>query len=143
MSNMLYDRDFYEWTAVQAALLRDGRLNEADRENLAEEIEAIGRSEKTEIRRRLSRIIQHLLKWAYQPDLRSRSWSATLLVQRNDLEAVLADSPSLRGQVGDMLARSYATGRAWALEETGLLNLPSACEWTVEQILDVGFLPDR
>ncbi len=143
MSNALYDLDFQEWTKLQASLLRDGRLAEADLTNLAEEIEAIGRSQKTETRRRLARILQHLLKWAYQPELRSRSWSATLLIQRNDLEALLADSPSLRRQVADMMPGAYGLGRAWALEETGLLQLPETCEWTADQVLDTTFLPGR
>jgi hypothetical protein len=46
MSNSLYDRDFYAWANEQAALLRAGRLTEADIENIVEEIESIGRGEK-------------------------------------------------------------------------------------------------
>ena len=84
MSNALYDRDLYEWTVAQAELLRSGRLNEADCENLAEEILSIGRSQKAELRRRMSRLLQHLLKWRYQPELRSRSWATTITVQRDE-----------------------------------------------------------
>jgi hypothetical protein len=40
-----YDRDFYAWSREQAALLRDGRLSEADLLNIAEEIDSMGRSE--------------------------------------------------------------------------------------------------
>ena len=141
MSNSLYDRDFYAWTTVQAELLRSGRLSEADRENLAEEIEAIGRSEKAELRRRLGRVLQHLLTWRYQPELRSRSWASTLIEQRSQLDALLADSPSLRPTVEEVLPRAYTLARLWALNETGLLHLPEACEWTVEQVLDPAFLP--
>ena len=57
MSTALYDQDFYEWTTVQAALLRSGRQSEADIANLAEEIESIGSSHKSEIRRRLARLL--------------------------------------------------------------------------------------
>ncbi len=78
MSNALYDQDFYEWTTVQAALLRSGRLSEADVANLAEEIDPIGSSQKAEMRRRLARLLQYLLKWRYQPELQSRSWSTTI-----------------------------------------------------------------
>ena len=141
MSNSLYDRDFYEWTSVQAELLRAGRLSEADRENLAEEIEAIGQSQKAELRRRLSRVLQRLLKWQYQPSLRSRSWATTLLEQRSQIEDLLADSPSLRPTAPDLLSRAYARARRWALTETGLLALPDECEWTIEQVLDPAYLP--
>ena len=45
VKNSLYDRDFYAWANEQAALLRAGRLADADIENIAEEIETMGRSE--------------------------------------------------------------------------------------------------
>ena len=54
MSNSLYDRDFYAWANEQAALLRAGRLTEADIENIAEEIDSMGRSEKRELINRLA-----------------------------------------------------------------------------------------
>lgn len=44
-----YDRDFYAWAMEQAALLRAGRISEADIENIAEEIESMGRGEKREL----------------------------------------------------------------------------------------------
>ena len=65
MSNSLYDQDFYAWANEQAALLRAGRLSEADIENIAEEIESMGRSEKRELVSRLNVLLLHLLKWQY------------------------------------------------------------------------------
>ena len=64
MSNSLYDRDFYAWANEQAALLRAGKLTEADIENIAEEIESMGRSEKRELVSRLAILLQHLLEMA-------------------------------------------------------------------------------
>ena len=80
-------------------------------------------SEKREVRSRLALIVQHLLKWQYQPDLRSRSWRATLHVQRRDLLAVLEDSPSLRPFAANVLPASFAHGRHDAEQE---LDAPSA-----------------
>ena len=77
MSNSLYDRDFYAWANQQAALLRAGRLAEADIENIAEEIESMGRSEKRELVSRLVVLLQHLLKWQFQPLFRGASWRLT------------------------------------------------------------------
>ena len=142
MSNALYDADFYEWTVEQTDLLRAGRFSELDLENLAEEVRSIGQSQKSELRRRLSRLLQHLLKWRYQPDLRSRSWTSTILEQRTQIEDLLEDSPSLRShRAFDLLPRAYTRARTWALSETGLLTLPETCEWTVEQIVGPAFLP--
>ena len=45
----LYEQDFYAWAHEQAALLRAGALSAADIENIAEEIESMGRGEKREL----------------------------------------------------------------------------------------------
>ncbi|MSP92295.1 MAG: DUF29 family protein [Myxococcales bacterium] len=37
-------------------------------------------------------MLMHLLKWREQPDLRGRSWQATIDVQRNSLLNLLKDS---------------------------------------------------
>ena len=67
-----YATDVAAWAEQQAGLLRrraSGQLpNDAglDWENLAEEIEGVAASQKREIRNRLKRICQHLLKWRPQ-----------------------------------------------------------------------------
>jgi hypothetical protein len=143
----LYDEDFTLWSEQQAMLLRRraaGELvNDAklDWLNLAEEIEAAGGNTRRELRNRLARLLQHLLKWHYQPELRSRSWRATIRTQRQEIEDLLSDNPSLRARLPAFLATAYPRARAAALDETGLLNLPEQPPFTVEQAL-AGALPD-
>ena len=139
----LYDTDLVRWAETQAAMLRSRSANALDWDNLAEEIESVVASEKREVRSRLALIMQHLLKWQYQPDLRSRSWRNTLHVQRRDLIAVLADSPSLRPFAASVLPTAFAHGRHDAEQETGLLHLPPDCPWTLDQVLDHDFWPDE
>src|SRR5271156_5748812 len=91
----LYDTDFYAWANKQAALLRAGRLSEADIENIAEEIESIGRSVRRELISRLTVLLVHLMKWYYQPALRSNSWHRTIEQQRLHLEEHLTENPTL------------------------------------------------
>src|SRR5262245_39456185 len=69
----LYKRDFYRWTTRQSSLLRAGRLNELDLENLAEEIDSLGGRDRRELQSRLIVLLVHLLKWERQPRKRSRS----------------------------------------------------------------------
>ncbi len=64
-----YEKDFYAWANEQAALLRGGKLAEADIEHIAEEIESMGKTEKRELVARLTVLLLHLLKWRYQPNL--------------------------------------------------------------------------
>ena len=136
-----YDTDLLTWSERQAALLRRraaGELvndAEIDWSNVAKEIESVGRSERRELRNRLARLLQRLLKWQYQPEHRSRSWRATIATQRREIEALLADSPSLRATLPDLLAVAYRAARNDAIMETGLLDLPEVSPFTVEQAL--------
>ncbi|MFN3546027.1 MAG: DUF29 domain-containing protein [Mesorhizobium sp.] len=139
-----YDEDFALWSAEQAALLRAGRLDGLDRENLAEEIESLGRSDRREIENRLQVLLAHLLKWRHQPNGQSGSWRATIRDQRVRIAKVIKESPSLRGHPGKALSEEYGNARLTAADETGLPEnaFPAACPFTVEQILDPDFLPD-
>lgn len=78
----LYHTDFHAWANQQATLLREGRLQAADIEHIAEEIESMGRSEKRELFSRLVILMMHLLKWQYQPMRRGHSWQATIKIQQ-------------------------------------------------------------
>jgi hypothetical protein len=79
-----YEKDFYAWANEQAALLRSGKLAEADIEHIAEEIESMGRTEKRELVARLTVLLLHLLKWRYQPNLQGAFWRATIAAPRLD-----------------------------------------------------------
>ena len=107
MSESLYDQDFYAWANTQAALLRAGKLEAADIENIAEEIESMGKSEKRELVNRLVVLLLHLLKWQFQPDQRGTSWTATIRIQRRDLAVHLDDNPSLKSKIPEAINRAY------------------------------------
>ncbi len=136
-----YDIDVFEWTKEQADALRRRASNELDWDNLAEEIEALGVSNRHQIKSRLEILILHLLKWRYQPEWRCGSWRGSILEARHRLEMLLEESPSLRRLPDEYLPRAYPWARRKALAETGLDALPETCPWTIEQILDGDFLP--
>ncbi|MGF1568210.1 MAG: DUF29 domain-containing protein [Nodosilinea sp.] len=141
MLEHLYDRDFYAWTQQQARLLRGHKLSELDITNLAEEIEAMGRSEKRELASRLEILLMHLLKWQFQPNLRSRNWQLTIQEQRLRLEQHLSENPSLKALLPDYLEGAYPLATLSAERETGLNGFPEVCPYTVDQIFDSTFLP--
>src|SRR5271157_3391888 len=103
----LYDSDFFAWSRQQAALLRAGKLAEADIEHIAEEIDSMGRSEKRELVNRLTVLLLHLLKWQFQPGLRGNSWRLSIEEQRYRLEDHLNDNPSLRSQLDVAMRDAY------------------------------------
>lgn len=141
----LYETDFYAWTQRQSELLRLEEFAEVDWRNLIEEIESLGRSEKHEVENRLIVLIMHLLKWAYQPELQSRSWRSTIMVQRVDLRRLLRDNPSLRAHLTDFVGDVYPDAVVKASAETGLrkTTFPAACPYTAAQIMDDEFWPEE
>jgi hypothetical protein len=142
MSNV-YESDFYAWAMEQAALLRERRLDAADIDNIAEEIESMGRGEKRELVNRLAVLLLHLLKWQFQPGFRSPSWGATIREQRLRLRNHLDDNPSLRTHLAEALARAYELAVIGAARETGLPEsaFPSTAPYRVEQAVDDAFWP--
>ena len=144
MSKIAYDADFYGWANEQAALLRAGRLTEADIANIAEEIESMGRSEKRELVSRLTVLLTHLLKWRYQPSHRSGSWTASIKVQRTGLERHLEDNPSLKPLIPRAVADAYGDALIVAGDETGLGDaaFPQACPWSFDEIKNPDFWPE-
>ncbi len=142
-----YEDDFYAWSFAQARSLRERRPEQLDWENLAEEIESLGRNDRNQVRSRLAVIVIHLLKWRYQAKERSPSWRATLNTQRRDQDIVLAGNPSLRRLVPNLLAECYPRARRDAADEMGLIpaaarKLPETSPFTLEQVLDPEFFPD-
>jgi len=140
----LYDTDFYAWANEQAALLRAGRLAEADVENIAEEIESMGKSERRELISRLGVLLHHLLKWRHQPELRGRSWSLTIEHQRLRLARHLAENPSLKSQLDAVMAEAYEDARVDAERETHLprSTFPADCPFTFDEAMNPNFWPD-
>lgn len=139
-----YDGDVVAWAYEQAALLRAGKWSSLDVENIAEEIEDVGKSVKRELSSRLAGLLAHLLKWKYQPSLRGKSWLATIAVQRKAIARKLDKSPSLRPLLSDddIFGEAWLDGVKLAIDETGIYEFPHHPLWSVDQILDPNFLPD-
>ena len=139
-----YETDFYLWTQQQAALLRQGQLQAVDVANLAEEIESMGKSDRRTLGSHLRNVLLHLLKWRYQSERRGASWESSIRNGRDEIEAILADSPSLVPQLPALLETEYRRSRRNAVSETGLplATFPDQCPFAVEQVLNADYWPD-
>ncbi|TPK87558.1 DUF29 domain-containing protein [Mesorhizobium sp. B2-4-13] len=138
-----YEADYAQWCAEQGALLREGRLSDLDRDNLAEEIESLGRSDKREIASRLGTLLLHLLEWEFQAERRKAGWLLTIREQRFQIEDLLDESPSLKAYPGRRLGREFKIARLKAADETGLRegNFPADCPYSIREILDHDYFP--
>jgi hypothetical protein len=118
---VLYDRDFVLWTEEQAAALRRAKDSNLplDWENLAEEIESLGKSDRRGLASQIRRVLHHLLKMEGSPAIEPQAgWRSTILNARAEIEDILRDSPSLRGQVDTTIAEQI--GIAARLAEVDL-----------------------
>jgi hypothetical protein len=144
MNENLHASDFFGWTAQQAELLRAGKIDEIDREHLAEEIEDMGKSLQREFVSRLTILLLHLLKWQFQSGYQGNSWRYTIEEQRDQLADHLQDNPSLKQKIPQAVERAYKYARTGAAKETGLIKntFPEDCPWSFKQVLDNEFWPE-
>ncbi|HWA23166.1 MAG TPA: DUF29 domain-containing protein [Caulobacterales bacterium] len=140
----LYDKDTYSWAFAQADALRRRSANEIDWENVAEEIESVGRSQESELYARLKVLLLHLLKWTYQPDMRGRSWTATIRVQRLEISKHMRRNPGLKSGLEETFANAYEAARLAASIETDMSEdtFPETSSFTFEQAMDDDFWPE-
>ena len=144
-SASLYDTDFHRWTQEQGRLLRERHPSDIDWENVAEEIESLGRSDKRSIESNLNVLLLHLLKWRYQPEKRKAGWKSSIAEHRLRIQKLIDESPSLRNYPAEVLQDEYALARLKAADESGLTeeHFPASSPFTVSQILDPDFWPGR
>jgi hypothetical protein len=140
----LYEQDYYHWLKTTAQQLRDGNLTALDIPNLLEEIEDMGRSERRSVYSNLKILLLHLLKYRYQPEMRSNSWLASIVEHRQRINKAFKDSPSLKPHYSEVFAEAYEESRELAAAETGLPidDFPIDCPFSLEVILRSGYLPE-
>lgn len=144
-----YDEDVYQWSLEQAAALRraasSGTNLPVDWENVAEEIESVGRSELRSLESALMRVIEHLLKLEYSPAADPRAgWRTSVLNHRIMARREIKDSPSLRGKLDldDVYADALRLA-ALGLREDSLDGsvLPTECPYDLTRLLDEEWWP--
>lgn len=92
----LYETDYLRWMETTVDKLRVRDYSNIDWENLSDEIEDMGRSERKSLESNLIIVLTHFLKWQYQPELRSGSWKGSIVKRRRCIRKALKESPSLK-----------------------------------------------
>ena len=147
-----YETDFYGWTQEQAAKLRAliaERANlDLDFENIAEEIDSLGRSDYRQVRSRLEEICIHLLKLHYSLSWEPRrGWKTSVKGQRYSLTKLLAESPSLKRRLPEALAQGYQDALRHFSDEklislTMPMHLPGLPPFGLEDVLQDEWWPE-
>jgi hypothetical protein len=139
-----YDADPYTWALEQAAKLRSGSLADIDVEHIAEELEALGGSQRAELENRYKLILQHLLKYRYQPSHRTPSWRETILNNRDAIQILTKHYPGLKKDRDRLFEDAWERARHTAAEETGLpiTRFPERCPWSRSEVETFQFPSD-
>ncbi|MEX2140240.1 MAG: DUF29 domain-containing protein [Pirellulales bacterium] len=140
----LYEADETAWLDSMYQLIEQGRFDELDYHHLGEYLADMANRDRRRVESRLTVLMEHLLKWVYQPDKRTRSWQRTILIQSEEL---LDDCESgvLRKHAEASLVKSYAKAVKRAAIATGLSvqTFPAECPYTLDQLLSSGMPGDQ
>ena len=138
-----YEEDFVAWLEDQARHARHCEIDALDLENIAEELEGMARSDRREIRNRMTVLLAHLLKCLVQPHKHSSSSLGTIAEQRFQIAELLEESPSLRDYPAEVLDRYYPSARRTAARQMRLSesSLPEHCPFAIAEVLDRAWLP--
>ena len=139
----LYETDYLQWIETTAEKLHSRDYANVDWDNLIEEIEDMGRSERRSLESNLIVVLLHLLKWQYQPERRSGSWEGSIIEHRRRIKKALKESPSLQPYLESIFAESYVEAVKQAKAETGLPleAFPLQCPYELTAVVDDEFLP--
>ena len=137
------DADYVLWLERQIEIIRERNFAQLDVDNLLDELEYAVNNRKRALRSRLRVLMLHLLKWEFQPALRSNSWIRTMCNQREKIQDILEDSPSLANLVPSYVESEYKRAVKRAVLETGLPKtaFPALPAYTDQQLLDIDFIP--
>ena len=140
----LYDIDYKLWLSEQIANLQCQKWDSLDIPHLIEELVALNRSNKRELYSYTVVLLAHLLKWQYQPLMRTGSWEASINNSCKRMARLFKDQPSLKSYLPEILQEAYEEAKVWAHTETKLditLFSPNS-PYSVQAILDLEFLPN-
>jgi Domain of unknown function DUF29 len=142
MEKDLYDQDLRLWAERQAKLLRDRKLDEAQFDNIAEELESLARQQVRELHGRLESLCMWMLLWELQPSSRRPLWYSAIVDERTMLRSLLDVSPSLRVDLPEELADAYANARTLVMIDMDR-DIPLQCPWTFDELMQVQLDKDR
>lgn len=142
----LYDRDFILWTETIVEQLKRGNFTDVDWENLIEEIESMGKSEKRALESLLIKLLEHILKIEYWDSERERNlghWSAEISNFRYQIAKIVQNSPSLKPYLVEILPECYEVALRYVSRamRVSIDILPETPIASLEEILDDNWLP--
>ena len=129
----LHDRDFNLWIENQVVAIKNKNLNDMDWENLLEEIEDMGASQKRALRSYYYKLAEHILKlrdWHSERKRNSAKWRVEITNFRRAINDILQDSPSLKNYLQDnhinwfnKVVNNYLKNKLFTIEDPTAIPL--------------------
>jgi hypothetical protein len=130
--SQLYDRDLALWYAKTVAQLKAGDLASVDLAHLIEEIEGLAARDRRELKTRLKVLVAHLLKriYVHLPE-NYRGWENTIDEQREQLQDLLDQSPSLQIYFDEVFEESWQRALKQVQGDCATVDFPVA--WPMDR----------
>jgi hypothetical protein len=142
MSSTLYDNDYHKWVGETVQQLREKNFNCVDWDNLIDEIEDMGKSQRRALESLLTRLLEHLLKLSYWQSEKERSgnhWASEIVNFRYQINKRIKESPSLKPELELMYEEIFPV----AIKSVSkLFLLPSEPYISLKQALDDEWFPE-
>ncbi|MDJ0730988.1 MAG: DUF29 domain-containing protein [Crocosphaera sp.] len=141
----LYKTDEHLWLEETIKLLKENCLNELDIENLIEELESLGKRDKSRVSSFLEQIIRHLLLlqyWEAEKERNKNHWRAEVQSFRNQLRRHL--TTNLENYLVEELDNIYEDALDYLYEKTVFtIDFPEKCPYNFKQLLDKTWFPSQ
>lgn len=142
MNRVKYEQDYYQWTQAMVKALRERDYVSLDWDNLIDEIDDMGKSQKRAIESLLMRLTEHLLKlkyWDTEKTRNSKHWRSEVVNFRILLDKRLKDSPSLKANLEEIYEDIFPGCKRSVGQ---LFDLPEQVKLNLAEILDENWFPD-
>ena len=129
---------------LEESVLRELRISVVDEHHPYWATTLMGKREQRELINRFAVLLAYLLKWQYQKERRSASWSDTIIEQRLQIQQLVEDSPSLTHELQAKIKRAYQLARSIAAKETRVDSgiFPTQCPFAEQDMLNENFPKD-
>ena len=126
-------------------MLRAGRFDELDAENVAEELSDVGSEQYDKLQSALEVLLKHMLKWDHQPQRRSASSEITIAAQRERMATVIRKNPGLKSRLSEAVEDGYRLARLDAARGMRVkpAALPATCPYDWETVTTRPFERDE
>lgn len=141
LSQTLYEQDYPQWLETTLQQLQARDIENLDWENLIEEIATLGNEQKHKLESYLLQLLKLLLLYQHWslPDCKNH-WEVEIDNFRVEIRK-LTKSKNLYNYLLTVLDEVYNDAARQAKKKSGLNCFPQTCPYTIEQILDVEYLP--